>query len=710
MEIPALIKLVKSPELIYMVAPEGEIRSYDLSSLQEVLSTKIIDPLTSRSFSETSIIQLLYLVSGSVFLIVTPDKIRGPFDSDGRLEIYPFPSELESKAYSEGVSLSELAMIPTWQQYLGSGVYGRVCRLGTQDVATKKVKTENFDFLRESSAIKLLTKLGGRFGTGSSRGYPSLHAFSICGDETRLYYDVYGGDLGTFYSKEGFHRRVSELIKQLNSQRWNHKDPFYTPFYNKAVQILHTGTPEPLVKFRELLKGSTTISTPEYFRREMDFIEQWSFAPRFPEIFYQVLKGLYLSELCGLLHLDLKPENILLHSLEVDRPVTALADWGSSRWLFAGPIVTDQSFQTRWYRAPEVAIGKVPTTASDIWSLGMVLRQLLRGIDTPDSNYELLRQIERDYEILRDHVTENYQTSKLPLRILQGLEKHPAYELLEKCLNLSPSHRASPRELLNLPLFQEFREREPEDNSLLVAAVSADSPEDNKVVPMETSVNECKLVERKGRIYRSFTARERLQLLPCHPLGISMASMQPDLTSTYRLVVINWLGDVVHTEGLTSSALIYSIELLDYVLRLQVTPKINYQAVAILCLNISLYLLGEPYYTIKSCCEFCAGAYTVPVLREMFKLICSGTGGDFYFINPYIILRQLYPEKNYLPWVIAKLWAPSRFSEPLKDPWVIVDTILAEGVEPIKELQAQIGECRWPSYFKLWQPLQNARS
>jgi len=70
------------------------------------------------------------------------------------------------------------------------------------------------------------------------------------------------------------------------------------------------------------------------------------------------------------IHCDVKPENILA---TVDGYV--LADWGNASVApKAGTYM-----QSRYYRAPEVALGRPPTSAIDMWSLGCVIRELLTG-------------------------------------------------------------------------------------------------------------------------------------------------------------------------------------------------------------------------------------------------------------------------------------------------------------------------------------------
>jgi hypothetical protein len=96
----------------------------------------------------------------------------------------------------------------------------------------------------------------------------------------------------------------------------------------------------------------------------------------------------------GVLHKDIKPANILVDTLDGQSRVR-LADFGSGRVLDDDAVsayaITDLAEEamveqesdrlsgTPFYRAPELAAGAVPTVKSDIYSLGLVLFQLIVG-------------------------------------------------------------------------------------------------------------------------------------------------------------------------------------------------------------------------------------------------------------------------------------------------------------------------------------------
>lgn len=119
------------------------------------------------------------------------------------------------------------------------------------------------------------------------------------------------------------------------------------------------------------------------------------------ELFLQIADAVAAAHGIGVLHKDLKPSNILVAPVlpaaqdGPDRWRIRLADFGSSRLLeperlaelgitrlgltMTGTVLSDSSSGTPLYLAPEIIGGAPATIASDLYSLGVMLYQIMVG-------------------------------------------------------------------------------------------------------------------------------------------------------------------------------------------------------------------------------------------------------------------------------------------------------------------------------------------
>ncbi|OIK24817.1 serine/threonine-protein kinase [Streptomyces malaysiense] len=101
-------------------------------------------------------------------------------------------------------------------------------------------------------------------------------------------------------------------------------------------------------------------------------------AERVARIAAQAAVGLALAHRQGIVHRDIKPANLLLSADDTLK----IGDFGIARF-FDDPnsalTATGQIVGTSLYLAPERALGRTAAPASDVYSLGCVLYQLLTG-------------------------------------------------------------------------------------------------------------------------------------------------------------------------------------------------------------------------------------------------------------------------------------------------------------------------------------------
>src|SRR5262249_15526669 len=90
------------------------------------------------------------------------------------------------------------------------------------------------------------------------------------------------------------------------------------------------------------------------------------------------------------IHRDIKPENIFLHAPRHGEPVVKLIDFGVSA---VADRKHDGTFVGTWsYAAPEQIRGDLPTPATDLYSAGLVLYEMLAGLG-PFDQYEDWRKL-----------------------------------------------------------------------------------------------------------------------------------------------------------------------------------------------------------------------------------------------------------------------------------------------------------------------------
>ena len=98
------------------------------------------------------------------------------------------------------------------------------------------------------------------------------------------------------------------------------------------------------------------------------------------DILQQVLKSLiYLHEELGVIHRDIKPENFLIKN-ENGRNIIKLTDFGFSDYITKeNKGIFKEQIGTPQYAAPEIYEGKEYNNKVDLWSLGVVLYNMING-------------------------------------------------------------------------------------------------------------------------------------------------------------------------------------------------------------------------------------------------------------------------------------------------------------------------------------------
>jgi serine/threonine protein kinase len=158
----------------------------------------------------------------------------------------------------------------------------------------------------------------------------------------------------------------------------------------------------------------------------------------------QVLLALAYAHEFGVVHRDLKPANLIVQALPAYEHVKVL-DFGMVKLmpgshLHRGEQLTRQGFTfgTPAYMSPEHAVGGDVDTRSDLYSVGILLFELLTGTKPFDGEVQ---------DILRHHL--NSPVPQLVERRPELAELSELQALVEKAMAKEPSDRfASAREML----------------------------------------------------------------------------------------------------------------------------------------------------------------------------------------------------------------------------------------------------------------------
>ncbi|HTZ00080.1 MAG TPA: protein kinase [Rhodocyclaceae bacterium] len=103
---------------------------------------------------------------------------------------------------------------------------------------------------------------------------------------------------------------------------------------------------------------------------------------RVVEIVAQVADGLDYAHQNGVVHRDVKPANIMV----LNTGAVRIADFGIAQLQSGARTMTGQILGTPKYMSPEQIMGKPVDGRSDIFSLGIVLYQLLTGVSPFDAS------------------------------------------------------------------------------------------------------------------------------------------------------------------------------------------------------------------------------------------------------------------------------------------------------------------------------------
>src|SRR3989338_2281081 len=234
----------------------------------------------------------------------------------------------------------------------------------------------------------------------------------------------------------------------------------------------YTGIPKSYGHHFPILpnKQRINVRVMEYVPSHLDsFFKNKPFLKAVSEFIAQFTDILEYLQDNGIIHGDIKPQNIMCNRDEIKLIDFNIASQSATRIKDAEPkdiikLQEEHRSMTEAYASPEVKNGGIPVYASDIYSLGRVLEDLIIAYDRKD--FSILGEHKRKTLILGKEPSSTY--NKNSINIIQLMLSMPMtlVNIYSKCIHPNIEERIEPNELKylarqlkeesNSPLYSRF--------------------------------------------------------------------------------------------------------------------------------------------------------------------------------------------------------------------------------------------------------------
>jgi serine/threonine protein kinase len=275
---------------------------------------------------------------------------------------------------------------------------------------------------------------------------PVLAPGTIVADRYRIDALLGEGGMGAVYRAEHIHMRKLVAIKVLHAELTTSKE-VVARFEREAIAagtIAHSNVAAATDFGR--LEGGSFFLVLEYvdgrtLRREL---REGPISPkRAVRIARGIVDALVAAHGHGIVHRDLKPENVMLTQRGDERDCVKVLDFGIAKLDVQGGVPLTRAgtiFGTPDYMSPEQALGQTADGRSDLYSLGVMLFEMLTGTRPfQGGTATLLRQ-----QVLTG-------APPLPPELVARIDPKLA-QIVEKLLDKTPSRRFQSAEELGAAL------------------------------------------------------------------------------------------------------------------------------------------------------------------------------------------------------------------------------------------------------------------
>ena len=225
--------------------------------------------------------------------------------------------------------------------------------------------------------LETVTLEGTLYGTPA---YASFQQGQIVAERFEVLRAIGQGGMATVY--EAIDRKLSER-RALKFPKAGYSRTM-PPEARSALQVTH----DNICRIHEIHTTQTDSGPADFISMELlegeTLLNRWRRKPLEPneaiDIGRQLCRGLAAAHRAHILHRDLKSNNVMLTRHADGSPRVVITDFGLARPLASGHGPASSSIAgTPNYIAPEIWKGAEPSPSSDIYSLGVVLYEMLAG-------------------------------------------------------------------------------------------------------------------------------------------------------------------------------------------------------------------------------------------------------------------------------------------------------------------------------------------
>ncbi|XP_055624696.1 eukaryotic translation initiation factor 2-alpha kinase 1-like [Toxorhynchites rutilus septentrionalis] len=260
----------------------------------------------------------------------------------------------------------------------------------------------------------------------------------------------------------------------------------------------------------EPLMANTKNSVPGSVQSEKQSNNTFQHLDVVTDILHQLLNGLTYIHSRGIVHHDIKPSNIFVSVNDHDRSLSIqLGDFGLACPLQSSH--TGGGFGTPLYAAPEQLEGKCDPK-SDIYSMGIILLELLLAFDTDMERAEMIKQV-RKGQFPKDLDVE-YSMLLKDLLNVRPVKRPTTFALTEavNCMKLN-------RDKVISGLRQSITRQEEEIQSLRKKIAETDQPLE-ELNRLEIRTSETLIVKEQELIIKTIEIESKNQLLRCKEIEL----------------------------------------------------------------------------------------------------------------------------------------------------------------------------------------------